>query len=163
MSNQSRFILANAAQLLVLAYKECITEYQQVLPLKLSIGHDAPDSYAALKSQAAQGNLKVSTEHNDTSIYGASGNLTFRIFHDYGHLLYDAEFTTEQEVSLANTQWLDLKRYLPAEWVNVCHVIYLADTVEQSKYEAATGNFPEDQKGFVMGFLERYFAAQWVA
>lgn len=163
MSNQSRFILAHAAQLLVLAYKECITEYQQVLPLKLSIGHDAPDNFNALKSQASCGFLKVSTEHNDTSIYGASGNLTFRIFHDYGHLLYDAEFTTEQEVSLAKTQWLDLKRHLPAEWVNVCHVVYFADTVEQSKYEAATGKFPEDQKGFVMGHLAAYFATQWVA
>lgn len=159
MSNQSRFILAHAAQLLVLAYKECITEYQQVLPLKLSIGHDAPDSYAALKSQAAQGNLKVSTEHNATSIYGAAGNLTFRIFHDYGHLLYDAEFTTEQEVSLAQTQWRDLVRYIPQEWQGVCYVVYRADTVEQSEFEAKTGEFPADQKGFVMGFLKEYFEA----
>lgn len=155
---QNAFILAQAASHLVTAYKASIAEYQTVLPLNLSIGHDAPDNFNALKSQAACGFLKVSTAHNDTSIYGASGNLTFRIFHDYGHLLYDAEFTTEQEVSLANTQWLDLKRYLPAEWVNVCHVVYFADTVEQSKYEAATGNFPEDQKVFVMGHLAAYFA-----
>lgn len=161
MSNQSRFILAHAAQLLVLAYKECIAEYQQVLPLKLSIGHDAPDSYAALKSQAAQGNLKVSTEHNATSIYGASGNLTFRIFHDYGHLLYDAEFTTDQEVLLAQTQWQDLKRYIPAEWLHVCHEVYALDTIEQSLLEQRTGSFPVDQKAFVLAGLERYFK-NWV-
>ena len=162
-ANQNVFILARAAALLVEAYKECITEYQSVLPLDLRIGHDAPDNYNALKAQASQGVLKVSTAFNTTSIYGGSGNLTFRIFHDYGHLLYDAEFTTEQEVSLANTQWLDLKRYLPAEWVNVCHVVYLADTVEQSKYEAATGQFPEDQKGFVLGFLQAHFDKEFAA
>lgn len=158
-TKQNAFILAQAASHLVTAYKASIAEYQTVLPLNLSIGHDAPDNFNALKSQAACGFLKVSTEHNATSIYGAAGNLTFRVFHDYGHLLYDAEFTTEQEVSLALTQWRDLVRYIPQEWQGVCYVVYRADTVEQSAFEAKTGEFPEDQKGFVMGFLKEYFEA----
>lgn len=158
-TKQNRFILAQAAAHLVEAYKTCIAEYQTVLPLNLSIGHDAPDNFNALKSQAAMGFLKVSTAHNATSIYGAAGNLTFRVFHDYGHLLYDAEFTTEQEVSLALTQWRDLVRYIPQEWQGVCYVVYRADTVEQSEFEAKTGEFPADQKGFVMGFLKEYFEA----
>lgn len=157
-AKQNAFILSRAAALLVEAYGKCITEYQQVLPLDLKIGHDAPDTYAALKSQAAMGVLKVSTLHNATSIYGAAGNLKFRIFHDYGHLLYDAEFTTEQEVSLARTQWLDLKRHLPTEWVGVCQVVYNADTIRQSLFEQEHGNFPEDQWAFVMSHLSGHFA-----
>ncbi|ADV35708.1 conserved hypothetical protein [Pseudomonas phage phiIBB-PF7A] len=159
-TSQNRFILAHAASLLVTAYKECIAEYQTVLPLNLSIGHDAPDSYAALRSQAAQGQLKVSTAHNASSIYGASGNLTFRIFHDYGHLLYDAEFTTEQEVSLALTQWRDLIRYIPQEWQGICYVVYRADTVAQSEYEAIHKDFPVDQKAFVLDILNKHFEAE---
>lgn len=159
-TNQNRFILARAASLLVTAYKKCITEYQQVLPLKLSLGHDAPDSYSALKHQAAQGVLKVSTAHNATSIYGSSGNLTFRIFHDYGHLLYDAEFTTEQEVNLAKTQWDDLQCYIPNDWRKVCAVVYFADTVEQSLFESITGDFPTNQKEFVMDHLASHFNDQ---
>lgn len=156
-TKQNAFILSQAAAHLAAAYKACIAEYQTVLPLDLRIGHDAPDNYAALKNQAALGFLKVSTEHNATSIYGAAGNLTFRVFHDYGHLLYDAEFTMDQEVSLAKTQWLDLKRYLPAEWVDVCHAVYTADTVEQSKFEALNGCFPHNQRAFVLVHLENYF------
>lgn len=162
MTTQNRFILARAAHLLVLAYKECIAEYQQVLPLKLSIGSDAPDTFAKLKADAALGNLKVSTEHNATSIYGAAGNLTFRIFHDFGHLLYDAKFTTNDEVLLAQTQWQDLKRYIPADWMHVCHEVYALDTIEQSLLEARTGSFPVDQKAFVLAGLDRYFK-NWVA
>lgn len=142
-TKQNAFILARAATLLVEAYGKCIPEYLKLMgqPLDLQVGPDAPNTYEDLKAQAAQGLLKVSTEFNNTSIYGASGNLTFRIFHDLGHLMYDAQFTTAQEVTLATIQWVDLKRYLPAEWVNVCKAVYMADTVEQSLYEEETGHF----------------------
>lgn len=159
MSNkQLQFILARAACLLVEAYTQTITEYRAILPLDGRIGLDAPSTFEGLKADAAKGFLKVSTEHNSSSIYGAAGNLTFRTFHDYGHLLYNKEFTLIDEVELACMQWQDLKGYLPAEWVGVCHCVYVADTVRQSLYEAETGNFPADQKRFVMGFLADHFA-----
>lgn len=156
-TKQNAFILAQAAAHLVGAYKACIAEYQTVLPLDLRIGHDAPDNFNALKAQAAQGVLKVSTEHNATSIYGAAGNLPFRVFHDYGHLLYNAQFTTTDEILLANTQWQDLKKHLPTEWVSVCFAVYYADTVEQSKFEALNGYFPHNQRAFVLTHLENHF------
>lgn len=157
-NNQLKFILARSACLLVEAYTKCIAEYRTILPLDGRIGLDAPSTFEALKADAREGFLKVSTEHNSSSIYGASGNLTFRTFHDYGHLLYGRQFTTEDEVALARFQWQDLKVYLPAEWVDVCHCVYMADTVEQSLYEAETGEFPTDQKRFVLGFLADHFA-----
>lgn len=156
ITNQSRFILARAAHLLVEAYKLQIAEYQTVMPLALSISHDAPDNYSRLKADAMEGKLVVSTLHNTSSIYGASGNLTFRIFHDYGHLLYDAQFETGQEILLAKTQWLDVKRYIPNEWLDVCKTVYMADTVLQSMFEAKTGNFPKDQRAFVLEALVDY-------
>ncbi|WZX11467.1 hypothetical protein YZUPF006_000005 [Pseudomonas phage YZU-PF-006] len=159
MSNkQLQFILARAACLLVEAYTKCIAEYRTILPLDGRIGLDAPSTFEALKADAAQGFLKVSTEHNTSSIYGAAGNLTFRTFHDYGHLLYNKAFTLADEVELSRIQWQDLKGYLPAEWVDVCHCVYVADTEQQSLYEAETGDFPADQKRFVLGFLADHFA-----
>lgn len=149
----SKFLLAAIAAKLVEAYKMQIAEYQTVYPLALGVADDAPCTYEALKTEAALGQLRVSSEFSQTAIYGLSGNVTFRVMHDYGHLLYDAEFTLEQECSLARTQWLDLKRYIDPEWRDICHVVYLADTVEQSKHEAATGAFPEDQRAFVLGHL----------
>ena len=157
-TKQNAFILAQAAAHLVAAYKSCITEYREILPLDGRIGLDAPSTFEDLKADAAKGFLKVSTEHNSSSIYGASGNLTFRTFHDYGHLLYNKEFTLADEVELSRMQWQDLKVYLPSEWVDVCHCVYVADTEQQSLYEAETGNFPADQKRFVLGFLANHFA-----
>lgn len=158
-ANQNTFILARAAALLVSAYSKVIPEYVEALGIKdLKVSKDAPNTYEALRAEYEDHRtLTVSTEHNGTSIYGAAGNLTFRIMHDLGHLTYEAKFTTSDEVSLARTQWLDLKRYLPYEWQEVCHVVYLADTVEQSLYESDYGKFPEDQKAFVMMHLANHF------
>lgn len=155
-ANANRFILARAACLLVNAYRDCITEYRALLPLDLSISKDAPDTFAKLQAGAASGQLVVSPEHSETAIYGAAGNITFRVFHDYGHILYGKEFVTEQECELARIQWVDLKVHLPAEWHDICHVVYFADTCEQSKYEARTGQFPADQRAFVLEILNEY-------
>lgn len=158
-TNATRFILARAAALLVEAYKATIAEYQTVLPLALGISKDAPDTFEKLKECAAQGQLVVSPEFSESAIYGVSGNITFRVFHDYGHLLYSKDFVTHEEVELAQIQWRDLKAHLPADWHNICHAVYMADTVEQSLYEARTGQFPEDQKSFVLAHLDRQLAA----
>lgn len=155
-TKSTKFILARAATLLVDAYKQLITEYQKVMPLDLAVGNDAPDTYEKLWKDARWGVLKVSTEFNKTSIYGASGNLTFRIMHDYGHLLYNKQFTTSEEVELACMQWQDLRKYIPNEWVGVCHAAYMADTVNQSQYEAHHNAFPQDQKDFVACHLQDY-------
>ncbi|WYW04449.1 hypothetical protein Mudajogi_00004 [Pseudomonas phage vB_PpuP-Mudajogi] len=155
-TNANRFILARAACLLVNAYTQCIAEYRQLMPLALSISKDAPDTFAKLQAGAASGQLVVSPEHSETSIYGVAGNITFRVFHDYGHLVYGKEFETAQEVELARIQWHDLKVYIPTEWVGICHTVYFADTAEQSKYESETGKFPDDQRSFVLGFLNEF-------
>ncbi|CUR50714.1 hypothetical protein SHL_00024 [Pseudomonas phage shl2] len=159
MNNANRFILARAACLLVDAYRKCITEYQTVMPLALGISKDAPDTFAKLKAEAAGGKLVVSPEFSETAIYGVAGNITFRVFHDYGHLIYDKEFETAQECELARIQWLDLKAHIPAEWVSVCHAVYFADTCEQSLFEASTGAFPSDQRAFVLDHLANHLAA----
>lgn len=152
----SKFLLAAIAAKLVEAYKMQIAEYQSVYPLALSVADDAPSTYEALKAEAMEGKLRVSSEFSDTAIYGLSGNVTFRVMHDYGHILYDSKFTVEDECSLARTQWLDLKRYIEPEWRDICHVVYLADTVEQSLFEAETGDFPADQRAFVLVHLNNW-------
>ncbi|WYW04351.1 hypothetical protein Kurepalu2_00004 [Pseudomonas phage vB_PpuP-Kurepalu-2] len=150
---QNRFILARAACLLVSAYIATIQEYREILPLNLRISKDAPDTFDKLKAGRDAGELVVSPEFSETAIYGGGGNISFRVFHDYGHLIYDKAFTTEQEVELARIQWADLKKHLPEGWHDICHTVYFADTVEQSLYEARTGQFPVDQKAFVLSHM----------
>lgn len=154
-----QFILARAAALLVEAYGKVIhQQYQPLWPLDLSIGPDAPETFEALRDMALdRGQLKVSTLHNSTSVYGAAGNLTFRVFHDYGHLIYNAKFDTEAEIRLAWRQWDDVCKFIPHEWYEVCKHVYLADTVETSQYEATHGMFPADQTAFILPQLAAYF------
>ncbi|CBZ41975.1 hypothetical protein PsPphi15_gp02 [Pseudomonas phage phi15] len=156
---QNQIILAIAAQKLVEAYGKLIPDYRKELGIvDLKVAADAPCTYEALRLEYERDRvLRVTDAFSSTAIYGIAGNVTFRVFHDCGHLLYDAEFTTEQEVSLAKTQWLDIAPVIEPEWRSICKVVYMADTVEQSLYEARTGKFPDDQKGFVLGHLTAAF------
>lgn len=156
MNKQTRFILAHAASLLVTAYKKTITDYRECLPLDLRVSCSAPECYDDLWRDAHKGFLAVSPAFSETAIYGIAGNITFRTFHDYGHLLYRKEFVTAQEVELARLQWDDLKGYLPEGWKDICHCVYFADTVAQSNHEASFGHFPVDQRAFVGQILEAH-------
>ena len=159
----NKLILVQAAAHLVTAYKRATEAYQQDGYLDLRIDRNgAPETFQGLRMDAANGVLRVTDKHSDTSIYGVAGNLAFRFFHDFGHIRYGAEFTTQSEVWLAARQWEDLVKYLPAEWRTVCCVVYTADTVKQSLYEAKTGQFPADQKAFVLRDLEAHLNG-WAA
>lgn len=159
----NRFVLTACAAILVEAYKKAITEYQAIMPLALGIEHDAPETYAALCANCEAGKLVVTKAFSAFAIYGEAGNVTFRVFHDYGHLLYGKNFTTKQEVELAYLQWQDVKKHIPQEWVAVAHTVYFADTVEQSLFEQETGAFPVDQKAFVQRRLDHSLNRQFVA
>lgn len=154
----TKFLLAAIAEKLVAAYKAQIAEYQTLgkQPLELGISDNAPSTFEALCEEAKLGRLTVTTEHSKTAIYGLSGNVTFRVFHDFGHLLYNKEFTTADEVDLATMQWQDIKYRIEPEWRHICAVVYYADTVYQSRYEAEHGEFPKDQKAFVLAKLGAY-------
>ena len=154
----SKFLLAAIAEKLVAAYKAQIAEYQTLgaKPLELGISDSAPSTFEALCEEAKQGRLTVTTEHSKTAIYGLSGNVTFRVFHDCGHLLYNKEFTTDDEVDLATMQWQDIKHRIDPEWRELASMVYYANTVYQSRYEAEHGEFPKDQKAFVLDKLNAY-------
>ena len=158
----SKFLLAAIAEKLVAAYKAQIEEYQTLgaKPLELGISDNAPSTYEALCEEAKQGKLTVTTEFSNTAIYGIAGNVTFRVFHDFGHLIYNKEFTTNDEVELATMQWQDIKFRIEPEWQQICAVVYYADTVYQSRYEAEHGKFPDDQKAFVLAKLEAYLMSK---
>lgn len=154
----SKFLLSAIAEKLVAAYKAQIEEYQTLgaKPLELGISDNAPSTFEELCEEAKQGRLVVTTEHSKTAIYGLAGNVTFRVFHDFGHLIYNMEFSVIDEVALAEIQWQDIKHRIEPEWRELAAVVYYADTVYQSRYEAEHGKFPEDQKAFVLDHLDNY-------
>lgn len=158
--DKASVVLSSAASHLVTGYKHVIASFYAKRPLILGISKDSPDTYEALIANADAGVLSVSPEFSDYAIYGKSGNATFRIFHDYGHILYGMKFTLQDEIALADILWAELEKVIQPEMREVCRVVYMADTKEQSLFCDQTGDFPVDQKTFVKKFLVEWLEKQ---
>lgn len=154
----TKFELSCAANHLVRAYGIVARDYYQRLT-GFSVGQvpcrvvklqaDAPQTLAQMRVSMEHGPLVIASEHSETSIYGLSGNILFRLFHDLGHLWYGLDTTHEDELSLAKLHWADLREHIPALWREHCQHVFFADTAAQSQHAAERGYFPTDQKAFV--------------
>lgn len=153
-----KFTFAAAAAHLVEAYKRLIPEYRQETgnpDIVVVPAPGAPSTYPELVMAVQAGCLPISSSFCDTAIYGRDGNITFRTLHDLGHYIFDLEFTLDDEVQLAVFMWADIAAYVPEEWMETCHRLYLIDTVEQSVYASLhDGQFPADQKAFAFARLK---------
>lgn len=154
----TKFELSCAANHLVRAYGIVARDYYQRLT-GFSVGQvpcrvvklqaDAPQTLAQMRVSMEHGPLVIASEHSETSIYGLSGNILFRLFHDLGHLWYGRDTTHEDELSLVKLHWADLRGHIPALWREHCQHVFFADTAAQSQHAAERGCFPTDQKAFV--------------
>lgn len=154
----TKFELSCAANHLVRAYGIVAREYyrrltgfavEQVPCRVVKLQTDAPQTLAQLRVCIEHGPLVIASEHSETSIYGLSGNILFRLFHDLGHLLYNCDTTHEHELRLAQQHWGDLREHIPALWREHCQHVFFADTAAQSQHAAERGCFPTDQRAFV--------------
>lgn len=154
----TKFELSCAANHLVRAYGIVAREYyrrltgfsiEQVPCRVVKLQADAPQTLAQLRVCIEHGPLVIASEHSEMSIYGLSGNILFRLFHDLGHLWYGLDTTHEDELSLAKLHWGDLREHIPALWREHCQHVFFADTAAQSQHAAERGCFPADQKAFV--------------
>lgn len=154
----TKFELSCAANHLVRAYGIVARAYYQRLT-GFSVGQvpcrvvklqaDAPQTLAQMRVSMEHGPLVITSEHSETSIYGLSGNILFRLFHDLGHLWYGLDTTHEDELRLAKRHWDDLRGHIPALWREHCQHVFFADTAAQSQHAAERGCFPVDQRAFV--------------
>lgn len=145
-----------AAHWLAIAYAAALEDYRKrfrhvrdVVFVGTSDESKVPTSLGELCDQAQNECIFVSTNNNDTSVYGPHGNTQFRCFHAMGHIVYGRRFVLEEEVQLALRQWDDLAVHIPPLFHNECRVVYYANTVAQSYYCDLTGQFPRDQTDFV--------------
>lgn len=112
------------------------------------------------------GQLWVSSDFSDQTIYPEpSDNHWFRFVHDMGHLLYDCGFDSEGEAKLHPLLWQWLATVpgfhsLTPQEQRWCWAVYMADTQGQSDYFDEHGEFPEDQRAFVITKAKEYYDAQ---
>lgn len=146
-----------AAQLLAKAYEQVARKLLRDMPAGCQRVKGVP-TYAEAPSTLAEmrdcirdnnGVLFVAQEGCAQSIYGERGNLWFRAMHDLGHLTFNKQTTTQDEIDLAFKLWQHIPDHIPSEYWEDCASVYIADTIGQSLYYEAHGAFPDDQVAFV--------------
>jgi|SRR5690554_4129408 len=150
--------LVRAYKMVVSKYRHCIPEFQDV---KLQVSVQAPETLKGLEADLAEGKVRVSPEHSAHSLYGDVGNLWFRWMHDMGHLHTKQRMHHEGEVRLATVQYNDVAMALHTlgmkdKDVGFCLALYLADSAGQSDYLDKHGEFPEDQRTFVLNTVKAW-------
>lgn len=139
-----------------------LTMAAKLFPCGFDVGPDAPSSLQAIKDHVEKtGRMKVSDEFGDTSIYGDKEvNCAFRAWHDFHHLRGNHEFTPEGEYQVAVAQCKDISKVYGYTAQAREFMSYIkADVVGQVEYFERYGEFPQDQKAFVLAWMKDTKAA----
>ncbi len=96
---------------------------------------------AAFKREGTK--FPVNTLGSDKTVFtDPTVNLLFRAWHDIGHAMLGAEFNAAGELEVA--QW-------QASYLNgIDKQIIMSDIVDQYAYYQETGEYPDDQRAFVI-------------
>lgn len=146
-----------AAQLLAKAYEQVAKHLLRAMPggcqriTSVATYSEAPSTLQEMRDciRDNDGRLLIAQEGCAQSIYGERGNLWFRAMHDLGHLTFNKQTTTKDEIDLAFTLWQLIPDHIPSEYWEDCARVYIADTIGQSLYCEEHGAFPDDQIAFV--------------
>lgn len=119
------------------------------------------DTYDKLRAHyMSTGRIRVWTGASDRTIFGDPAvNHAFRAWHDLGHIMLQAPFTPEGEEEVCALQMRQLARIMHGgrsgdEIKFMCHMLS-AEVNGQIAYEKLTGQFPEDQRAFMLQHLFR--------
>ena len=123
-----------------------------------------PMSFEELKRMYANtGRITVSTDHSDKTIFGDPAfNWAFRAWHDYCHLIEDADFSLQGETTACETQCSQVvESFVSGELdpnltcADIRQIINLlrAEVIGQAFYKQIHGDFVQDQVAFVMEYI----------
>ncbi len=131
---------------------------EQIPPVGWDIMEDPPASLAGITAHwRATGRLAIYSGHSDRTIYGAEGtNLAFRAWHDWTHIVHQCEFTAAGEFRVCEYQCELIRTlYIPSARTDYWCRIIDAEINGQGAHKAEFGQFPEDQRAFVVDYLAR--------
>lgn len=133
-----------------------LTIAKRLMPCGFDVGPDAPDTLEGIKANyALTGRIKVWDGASEQTIYGdREVNYAFRAWHDWCHLRGNHEFDDEGELAVAVMQCSHVQEVygLGPTASAICRVI-MAEVVGLARYRRDHGEFPVDQRTFVLGHL----------
>lgn len=120
----------------------------QASRIKWQASDTAPETFDALRrAYASLGYIPISTIGLETSIYGdARVNLAFRAWHDATHLQHGLGFNASDEIAVAHIQ-------CASAGIARDRALLWADIAGQVRYFETFGEFPNDQKAFVLDYI----------
>ena len=116
----------------------------------------APDTLEGITARAASGCFVVWDGASDKTIFSMPrANHSFRAWHDRAHVMLQAPLNREGEQAVLELQTRELRALFgdTPEADFAARVLY-AEIRGQFDYEAANGRFPENQRAFVLAYLE---------
>lgn len=133
-----------------------------LFPTGFDVADVAPDTYDKLRAHLDAGHrMLVWSGASEFTVFGCREvNWAYRAWHDWCHWQGTHDFTLEGEAATAEMQSQQLfalygvtskTRY----WQRIIH----ADIVAQGQYAAEFGDFPVDQRAFVINSLLRFSAS----
>jgi len=134
-----------------------MTMANKLFPCGYDVGSNAPSSLEELKDHVKKtGRIMVSGEHCETSIFGDKEvNCAFRAWHDFHHLQGNHEFTPEGEYQVCKKQCEDIIKVYGGSVQSQEFIEYIrADILGQGEYFGVYQEFPQDQKAFVLAYVE---------
>lgn len=150
--NEARKALQTAV--LELASAEYVRTGIRPVPTALVGPQSYEDLCASVKEAWETGYLPIWNVANDRSIYGPTGVISFRFWHDMGHVEHGKTFTFEDEKALQEeiqigqvTRSLD-RQGLHFEVFDLALKMLWANTIGQLEYGIKFGGFPADQNRF---------------
>ena len=113
---------------------------------------EIPTSLKGLNELHKNERILISDYACDNTIYGKDYvNFAFRSWHDTLHVLTQLSMTFEDEMKLGLLHTQTIKRLGLSP---ICQAIMYFDTCGQSIYYSIWGDFPVNQKQFVLGCLK---------
>ena len=122
---------------------------------------DAPETFEDAKAyHALTGRVCVWSGASDNTIYASPFvNYAFRAWHDWRHICFGNDFTLSGERATMRDQQRDIDAlwasgFLSANEREVCRAILEAEIIGQAMYKDKHGDFPNDQRQFVLDYLK---------
>lgn len=129
----------------------------RLFPCGFDVSDNAPDTYETLKAHYdATGRILVWSGASDQTIFGcAEINYAFRAWHDWRHITESADFSPAGESAVCEKQKEDIRAIYDGETADFFCALLDAEIMGQLAHEQRHGEFPVDQKAFVVAWLAR--------
>ena len=129
----------------------------RLFPCGFDVSDNAPDTFEKLQAHYQEtGRILVWSGASEQTIFGDPEiNYAFRAWHDWRHITESADFSPDGERTVCEKQKADIREIFDGAQADRFCALLEAEIIGQLAHEKRYGRFPENQRGFVVAWLDR--------